>query len=361
MATTKSPNSISLLGDMPLSIFHMELTPHLADSSKVALSLACRAFHQHLGHTTLSFADHVERRQFLQTMLRAYPELMICHDCGRFHSKATTLERRNADEEWLELVDPCRENMRFRNYGPSVEFFHVQLVMDRHFFSPAHGIPLSALRLPRGSSLREPVSPADNFFNVAIAPRIVGGELVIKARFSIWREDNDTGALFGAAMKELERDVCPHLSFDAHSPLRHCPSEPPYIEPITLQRQLPELRGFDFAAPRAPLLVLGPVRGCEYCCTDYQTTIIRKGRGGGAGWQVEVVAWQCFGAGRSPEDPKWMALAEEWWFESARPAEVVLHEAGSVRRAYEECVAEEGDGNEGESVGDVLDDGMLGL
>ncbi|KAK8169290.1 hypothetical protein IWX90DRAFT_172512 [Phyllosticta citrichinensis] len=316
--------SFSLLGDLPVELVY-HVIRHLPNEEKAFLSLTNTAFRDYVGELPSLNKDIA----FYQKMLPEYPALMVCHDCHRFHHRDDNITHPFGNPEWVELKDPCDKQRYFRSYGVDMLFFQFQLVMDRHLLTPAHGVPLSALVTSPEHRFQRPWLPTENHHKVEVEPRIVDNEVVMKARFSLWRPDGDM-APFGTAVKTQKLGICPHMTFD-DQPRRDEADE--FWSEDDGFGQILDLADFDFDDFASPGLV-GMVRGCPFCCTDYQTIITNRGSEG-RGWLVEVLAWQCFGAAREMLDDKWLALTDEWWLEKPHPRSIAQHETGSVRDAFE--------------------------
>ncbi|KAK7546355.1 hypothetical protein IWX49DRAFT_113553 [Phyllosticta citricarpa] len=352
--------SFSLLGDLPVELVY-ELIPHLTDESKLFLSLTNTAFRSYVGE--LPFVSQ-QRLEFLQILVRNYPALMVCHDCLQLHKRDQSLDRPFDSPDWVELKSFCLRQRFFYGYPVAMSYVQIQLVMDRHLLSPAHGVPLSALVLPPQFRFLRPGNRTQNHAKLENEPRIVNGELIIKGRFTEWREDGDMAA-FGAAVGGWP-SFCPHVAC-GNPPFREPDGLLPSSDCEGIEREMPDLASFDFANFASPGLV-GTVRGCAFCCTDYQTVIHNCGNEG-RGWRVEIFAWQCFGAGRDPFDDKWLALIDEWQIQKKNPGTRVEHVAGSVRDAFEgaqrqvpleklECEEPDWDAPE-EEVWDVVETGVM--
>jgi hypothetical protein len=170
----------------------------------------------------------------------------------------------------------------------AVAYYHVHLVMNRHFLGPPNGLPLSMLESKN--------TPIYRGWEEQCSAKILGNELYLCITRTLSGEHLADSAMREAA-DTYRPSICGHvvivpLSIDA---LRRPP--PPSTEV--------------FAPCR------GVVDSCARCLTDYITTVERrKGRGStraktqSSYWVITITSYHRLGSGRSSSDLQWQMFVQ---------------------------------------------------
>lgn len=245
-----------------------------------------------------------------------------------------------------------------KNRAPEITFSEGRLIMNRHFFGEAYGLPIKYLertiRIKRFISLAHGDEKADHFpldshlpgktslprlpehykpweFAHRTNANVINDELFLRRSHDI-SGPRCTSAEFYRAINNLELPICRHILCASNLP-------PRYIDGGWLLRRdtviVPELQ-----SARAYATVLEsktqhqtPIRSCASCFTDYTIEIeegnIQKE------WKMKLITWHRLGGFRSPDDDAWVHIADshklEWRSRSRSPKNLL---AGTVRGAW---------------------------
>ncbi|KAK5996081.1 hypothetical protein PT974_04508 [Cladobotryum mycophilum] len=93
--------------------------------------------------------------RLLQWLEKDDGRVYLCHDCLKLHKWKSALKRKVGDNKEHGLrayfpLRPCISHYAFRpNHWPyhRLNYYHAQIIMNCHYYGPAHGPPLSVLDL----------------------------------------------------------------------------------------------------------------------------------------------------------------------------------------------------------------------
>ncbi|KAK4450554.1 hypothetical protein QBC34DRAFT_297056 [Podospora aff. communis PSN243] len=287
-APRANANSTSLLLQMPVEIILHIYEKHLPLESALALSLTCKDLSAIVPPSKIigPHFDFFSRPHFL-LLLERDPgrDHYCCHDCLVLHR----FSPEDGPALYILPNGDCRKRdpmyffgSHYMIYSSNKSHRHVRLALNRHLFGPPHGLPLERFQLESWSyySLR---------WHEKWSARIVQGELFVSCKRTIrWLGDAH------GLRRNLDADrysVCSHVHTGSH-----------WILPIS------ELHRMVQASPLVQWK--DAVGSCNYCLTDYDTTIewqsrsVRRWEGA---WLITSVSYHRLGDGRSPSDPVWRA------------------------------------------------------
>lgn len=231
--------------------------------------------------------------------------------------------------------------IRCKFWGPEIRLFildgryeldyhHLRLVMNRHFYGPSHGLPLSSLNATPSMMFK---STWDQYWSA----QIIDDELFIRVGHyhSTLRTGYDGRNVRYTMNQKWPYRLCSHISaLGRDIPALSCTqtSDAPYDTFTECDRV---------------------VRSCRHCLTDFVTTIVRipalatssteecatlmervqrlQQLPTGKGWVIAVIAYYRFGKGRSPEDWKWRAMVGH---HGACPRDFDIYPAGAIRERW---------------------------
>lgn len=288
---------------LPTELLQM-IAGYLPISDLAALALSCHRLYHVVG-TSWSPLKEEDRSAFLTVLQRDLPSMYLCQTCVRFHS----FDQQEGPRKWW--LGQANRRCQFKagwvynggHYG--LHFYYVQLVMNRHFFGPKHGIPLDALAHTAVNT-----ESCGVVISRACCPRIVKSELFLAATYQFHHKK---GVL--ELLKFIDSHyfrICHHLSTDSLSSIS--------------MRRFPEL--FKDPSEGSSGNTRSDIRRCcDFCLTDYGLVILDQGEKGA---KLVVNTWHQLGSGRTPQDPKWINFITLPW-----NCEPMTYEPGSIRRAHE--------------------------
>lgn len=188
-----------------------------------------------------------------------------------------------------------------------MDYHHLRLVMNRHFYGPSQGLPLWSLN---GTPLRMYKDSWKQFWSA----QIIDDELFLRVAHyhsTLW-----TGYK-GGNVRYTINDVwpyrlCSHTSaLGKDIPALSCTqtSDAPYDTFTECDRVINSCRRCltDFVTTIVP--IPAPVTSStEECATPMERVQRLQGLPPRKGWIIAVIAYYQFGKGRSPEDWKWRSM-----------------------------------------------------
>jgi hypothetical protein len=254
----------------------LSIQEFLSQPEQFLLSLSCKALYPFRPRTSLVLEN---RRALLEVLQRSSPRFYYCAFCILLHpfDPQTALQNRVIIPYEVYTLGKCTarrglngslELIRF-NYDCELAFYHVQLVMNRHFFGPQHGVPLSALEYENKTSYRESGLTTSESWTA----RIINNELFLSATYILSHPGN---------AKEMRRAIdCGYRAI-----CRHLTASESFNSNFS---RMPQLWGFT-----------EPSGSCKYCLADYTVQLNLREQHS----QVTIITYHQLGTCRSPDD--WM-------------------------------------------------------
>jgi hypothetical protein len=206
------------------------------------------------------------------------------------------------------------------------------VVMNRHFYGAAHGVPVSKLECRSVSE--------DRRFRVEVRgtthARIIDDQLMLSSVLTI-SQARGNAKLLRQFIDRSGPTVCYHLRSDNNARYGHVRRVPELVT------NNPPPHYFASCSPS--------VRSCVVCMTDYCIDIGWHGRK--KGWIIELVTYRQLGALRSPFDSNWSAGHDTRPEDAQRSLYQLRYGPGSLRHMWskaDEVLLEP----EGEWVGEPL-------
>jgi hypothetical protein len=286
------------------------ITTHLNNSGMLSLALTCRTLHR------LCFSDHerldkADKEELLLLLEKDVASLYFCHYCTKLHPWHTRWTR--SILPWYVECMPCKVNLDNHLFFPTnchIPYYYARLVMNRHFYGPAHGPPVHQLE----KRTRSDNYPDGVAVSVSQHARIVDDQLLVLTVISMSNSRGDSKSLRNR-IDSLGQPVCPHLTLERGYP---------GCTPV----QLPELAKAQFTSNLFQRCTQ-TYGSCISCLTDYNIDIAWKGEQKGYG--VEVFIYRQLGDCRSPFDWSWRTISDLRPKEDPQTARSSLYRLGYVR------------------------------
>lgn len=286
------------------------ITSYLNNSSTISLALTCRTLHS-LCFPGNPLLDMAEKEELLLLLEKNVATLYFCHHCVKLHHWHRRWSR--SISPWYEEHMSCkrsRNNRLFLLGTFHIPYYYARLVMDRHFYGPAHGPPPQKLK-ERAHSYYY----SDGVVNsVSQHARIVDDRLLVLSVMSMSHSRGNSTSL-RSHIDSMGHSVCEHLVLG-----EGCPDYAPM--------QLPELIK-DKTTPN-PFIPCDQAFGsCTFCLTDYSVDISWQGER--KGHVIEVFIYRQLGDCRSPFDWSWHTMSTLQTKEEPRTAYPLEYRPGYVR------------------------------
>lgn len=317
---TKRPH-ISSLERLPVELLQsiasylpLSTAASFALSNKYICYVLGRQYWQHLRSQPLEYET------FLGFLEKDMTSHWLCHQCLVFHLKPKIhpiVKYGLARLPWptWKCVRPSYYLSRTmsRPYTfPSVPISHfmVRMAMNRHLLGSEHGEPLDIFSEPSPSPSQRPYRPSPNSWGrISTEACIVANELYVRCRhrFEIPSSKNFEYI--------PEHDICPHIkSLDPENPMA------PIIKCLLSHRNTASCENCK------------GLRQCRSCTTEFEIKISPLGP---TGHVLGTTSWKNFGAGWSPDDPKWMQHELRHELRLSPDLQAAKFSPGSVQTAFE--------------------------
>jgi hypothetical protein len=273
---------------------------HLSKSSTTALALTYRILYSICspGNITL---DNTEKEELLPLLEKDLAELYFCHECVKLHRWHG--RRSRSLTPWYTEHMPCKRNwdnhILLSRYD--TPYYYARLVMNRHFYGPAHG-PCPNILDEQNHSYYHSDGIVES---VSQQARIVDDQLMVTF-VNTMHHSHGEPTMLRRHIYYAGQPICTHLTL-AHSS--------PTCAPI----RIPELAR-DGTTSSLFIPCHQTFGSCSVCLTNYSIEISQKDEE--RGYVIEVQVYRQLGDCRSP-------LAWSWRTTSIRHAEE------EPRKAYE--------------------------
>ncbi|KAL1953817.1 hypothetical protein VTO42DRAFT_2144 [Malbranchea cinnamomea] len=187
---------------VPLDIF-LSIIDFLPPADIASLALTGKCIHTALGGNTVfkSVLKTVEDRvSFLRRIEQHFPNHLLCHQCGFFHS------REAVDTLAFKETECYAKNGKFEFGWYDLPFTKFQEVMNRHRFGENAGPPMETLSRP-GAAVQS-CCASRHIRYVKTEPKIIGSELILTVW--VWGTFDRHLTRADAAANWLLRAFCPH-------------------------------------------------------------------------------------------------------------------------------------------------------
>ena len=308
---------ISSLERLPIELLQ-SIASHLPLSTAASFALSnkyiCyvlgRQYWQHLRSQPLEYEI------FLGFLEKDMSSHWLCHQCLIFHLKPKIhpiLKYGLARPPWptWKCVRPpyylSRTMSRPYTFPPvPISHLMVRMVMNRYLLGSEHGEPLDIFSEPSPSPFHRTYCPSPKRWGrISTEACIVANELYVRCqhRFEIPSSKN---------FEYIPRhDICPHIkSLDPEHLMA------PIIKCLLSHRNTASCENCK------------GLRQCRSCTTEFEIQISPLGP---TDHVLETTYWKNFGAGRSPDDPKWT----QHEFRLSPDLQAAKFSPGSVRTAFE--------------------------
>jgi hypothetical protein len=303
---------------LPPEIFLMIAT-HLPNPSIISLALTCRTLYG-LCFPQCPNLNEAEKEELLLFLEKDIATLYFCHLRAKLHRWSKSWGRYingpvNDDLPCKRLfVRYCFDWLNFC-YFP---YHHARLVMNRHFYGAAHGLPLQ--RCEGRQWLQHPFSRVTDY--VSLRARIVDDKLLFRSVRNLSHSRGNFKAL-RSYIDSTSCHVCEHLS-------------PERGRPDIGRLQLPEM-AMDNLTSDHPTPHNDSVRSCPICLTDYCISIWQDRKG----CFIKIFTYRQLGDCRSPFDWNWRIM-RGLQLEFEKPRERTLERPGIVRDRWHKADGLEG-------------------
>lgn len=288
------------IGSLPPELLLL-IRDHSNNASAACLALTCRNMYTVLRHTYFPLSKD-DRKEFMLIIQRDISDRYLCHHCLTFHKftkekPGNQIKFSSEPELWLLThTRTCASVFDDLEYVFGCHYFlpfsRVQLVMNKYYFGPAHGLPLSSL----AGSFTNVKTPA---FDIKHTwhPGIINGELYMLTT-DVVRLNSRSGLadmqkkIWGRAIA-LERALAA-MNF---SVCRHVGAQKVPLETVQQLLCFKSVWDGDFDTDETS------TASCLRCDTDYEVTVATDKETCES--FVKIRAWRRFGACRSPECEVW--------------------------------------------------------
>ncbi|KAF6808277.1 hypothetical protein CMUS01_13934 [Colletotrichum musicola] len=247
--------------------------------------------------------------------------------------------RRNPQIKWVKTSSLVVWRPAVLGLGgnvPEITFTEAHLVMNRHFYGAAHGLPIqhfeSGFEFDRHITLGEGNISMNHFplenhhsssrkhdlrptrpppsqsatrwpFSHRTSAKIIDDALFLCRRHRVTAPPCSM-ADFCRVVDSLELPVCRDIYGSSQMPSLHF-----WVEGS--ETCIPKLLALrtGVTEPETDVHPDAAVRSCSHCFTDYEISV-NRGRLPDEEWRLELVTYHKLGSCRTPEDPVWSALVE---------------------------------------------------
>ncbi|KAI2624911.1 hypothetical protein GGR54DRAFT_594151 [Hypoxylon sp. NC1633] len=304
----------SLLLTQPLDIL-LEIADKLPPESSLALSLTCKvAFGTFFPSPSVRVPKQNLERFLLLLEKDVSDRLFYCHLCRRLHPFSHSWEPHRRCQDRRELL--C-STMCYSYLPLSIGFYHVQLVMNEHFFGPGRGLSLGQLTVDHPSLTTKG-------WHVNSMAKIIMDQLYISIKQNLILQGTPARNCTELA-RILPRDICQHKATYHRGRI---------FGGLAASHSRPQSRRID------DIEECYEVPGyCTVCLTDFTITVKRHTtiHSVEEGWEITIVSYHQLGECRTPSDWRWQTLGMDWpeAFILRKDFLHSLHRPGSVRTRWE--------------------------
>jgi hypothetical protein len=310
------------------------IVAHLNKTSIISLTLTCRTLFRICFPRSLELSLS-EKEDFLLLLEKDVAHLYFCHHCVKLHRWCTSWFHTRNDRVLTDLCCGirCKQESYFSDGATyRLPYPSARVVMNRHFYGAAHGVPAS--KLDGWDKLR------DSRFGVKVCgttyARIIDDQLMLSSVLTISQAQGDAKLLRQFIDRAGPR-VCHHLPTDSWSQQNHIHR----IPELVMNNSLP-----DYFVSCSP-----SIKSCIVCMTDYCIDIGWHGRR--KGWIIKIVTYRQLGAVRSPFHRNWSSMLYGLPQDGQRSLDPLRYRPGILRHMWskaDEVLLEPG----GEWVGEPL-------
>jgi len=267
------------------------IAEHLNKTSLMCLALTCRTFF-HLCFPRSPELTPPEKEEFLLLLEKDAPHLYFCHYCVELHRWRKWWFRsfNNFPEPDLHLGTFCKQRQTpwFRESQYSLPYHLARVVMNRHFYGAAHGVPVRKLEM----RTVDYYSTSEERLQDTWHARIINDQLMLSSVYTIFNRQGDAKAL-REFIDSSGPGLCRHLCTKSWAGYD--------------VRRIPELT-MGSSPPDYFASCTGSIKSCTVCMTDYCIDIDWHGRA--KGWIIKIVTYRQLGTVRSPFDWNWYVMVE---------------------------------------------------
>lgn len=284
------------------------IAEHLTNVSGLSLSLTCRTLHS-LCFPRQPDLSTEEKEELLLLLEKDIATFFFCHECVKLHR----WHKRWADDLYYDIAKelPCTKGLGKHLYRPCIPYSHARLIMNRHLYGRAHGLPIS--QLEDRFSLCCPLSKVTECKD--LQARIIDDKLLLLTIITLSHSQGDSEQLWRDMQYPLRYKICEHLVLSAR-----------YFAGLPVQ--LPELAKSQ-NTPGQFVLCEQSFGSCTVCATDYSIGISWHGKK--KGYIIKVYGYRQLGECRSPDDWHWRTMISVVKVDELRTMYPVECRAGSVR------------------------------
>lgn len=302
-----SLKTLSSLERLPFELLQ-HIASHLPASSAASLALCSHHVRDVIGTQcwVAIRAPSPEKRKFLSYMEQDLPDHRLCDRCAQFHRRDPVEERMRILLD-LRPKRKCAQEDGVAQFYPwiDIQFYHVQLAMNRHRFGPAHGLHLSKFSrsFPEDVIRRDP--------KTWMQARIVDDTFILR-----W----ETKILIGASVtfddvRRIGLRICPHLwSYHYNNLL---------FKTIACR--------FGHAETGTCNDCTGLIQ-CRFCPTEFE---LSQHSLGPQAYVLVLTVWRNFGSGRSSKDPRWRRQVRDKQNNDLNEPAPLEFPPGSIRSAFD--------------------------
>ncbi|KAI0842555.1 hypothetical protein F5Y06DRAFT_284680 [Hypoxylon sp. FL0890] len=342
--------------ELPLDLVLTISMDFLEPASALALSLACKDLSNVLLARSLRRMKRDDRKDFLllleKDMNRQRPTY-YCDDCVRLHYFNPARDRPGihlyGDGR---LYRDCRRNcVHLPGTGFSFPYHHARLITNQYLYGTPDPSFLANFLIPRGR-LQHPPRWTQTW-----SAKVISGELFLSATHTFCF--GGTEEKFRDILDENEYRICKHIGTRktftgvwAHWQLFQktwglLPRDTPrnFCPPWDPRRVINSFRLEGTTRIPSGSRRLKPCQAepgsCDFCATDYTTTLQRRFVEGTQfrrrEWVLTIVTYHLLGDCRSPSGDKWEAFKGNWFSCFAEPGreEVFGSVPGDVKERWE--------------------------
>jgi hypothetical protein len=324
----------SILLNQPLDLL-WELSDHMPVASAAALSLTCKAAYNALFPRLRRKLSGPVREDFLLLLEKdVNHSFFYCHTCAR-------LRRPRSSWRLLRIPPGCHKDhydisntdhvLRFRLLR--IQFHHVHLAMNEHFFGLGRGLPLRALEIE--------ILPFrfTGGWGLKSEAKVVQDELVLAATHTLFLRGMPPDVRRDLDYHHNQR-ICHHTVINS-SPF--CSWDPSIRQYRKLSRPLDVEPRDEEDSMGSDIEVCQEATGfCSECLTDYTMKIERQenqwqnGRKRELWWFITIISYHQLGDCRLPSDWKWQTFSKKHSSSLVRREQFLrsLHAPGSVERLW---------------------------
>lgn len=291
--------------DIPGEIIIM-ITRHLDSVSRLSLDLTCQNFYYLAQAVELSIS---EKRELLLLIEEDAAHLYFCHFCVKLHRwhAAWYSDSYYRRRDFSRQAQDCCRMMQMLKTLRSFELPYplARVVMNRHFYGVAHGVPPQTIAVNYGWR------KDDTKFHKKWDARVIDDQLILSSVLTITA--NGDGMMLRRHVDSCRSQLCPHIDIGDNE---RKPRPPELVKNGCLHYFTPCHQS---------------IKSCILCFTDCCIDITaHKNK-----WIITLTTYHLLGSVRSPFDCKWSSAMTRYANETG--PKVVFpeeHRPGSVRHMW---------------------------